>query len=56
MLLLQELAEVLDALRLADVQLAESDGGVSAILGQHLGLLELRVVVQCVDGFSPALC
>lgn len=54
MLLFEEFTELLDALGLAYVQRAKLDGRIAAILGQDLGLLELWVVLQGLDGFSTS--
>ena len=47
-------AEVSDALRLTYVKLVVLDLHLSSIIGQHFGLLELRVAVQCFESFGAA--
>ena len=55
MLLLQECAEVLNALRLADVKRVEFDRRVATILDKDFGILELLVAFECLDGLCAAL-
>ena len=54
-LLFQEIAELLNALRLTHVESMVADRRISAILFQHFGLLELRILLQGLYRLSSAL-
>lgn len=52
--LAQEVAELVDAGLVADVELVEGDGRVAAVLSEDFCLLELRVVLESLDCFGAS--